>query len=85
MPRSEVKASGPLLEDIRRDAEKLSDSEVVKGDLMFLLSEVDALSAALKEACDGWEEASQYKGEFLAWKHGDADDIARLRKLLGGE
>lgn len=44
-----------------------------------------ALRAALKEACEGWEEASQYKGEFLACKHGDADNIARLRKLLGGE
>ena len=37
---------------------------------------------ALEEALNGWEDAAQYKGEFLAKKHGDADDIARLRKVL---
>lgn len=38
---------------------------------------------ALEEALEGWEDASQYKGEHLAKKHGDAEDIARLRALLG--
>jgi len=37
---------------------------------------------SFEEALNGWEYAAQYKGEFLAKKHGDADDIARLRKLL---
>lgn len=37
---------------------------------------------ALEEALNGWEDAAQYKGEFLAKKHGDAEDIARLRKVL---
>lgn len=37
---------------------------------------------ALEEALNGWEYAAGYKGEFLAKKHGDAEDIARLRKVL---
>lgn len=40
---------------------------------------------ALDEAIDGWEYAASYKGAFLAKKHGDAEDIARLRKLLEEE
>lgn len=42
------------------------------------------LEASLSEACDEWEYASQYKGEFLAEKHGDASAIAELRELLKG-
>jgi hypothetical protein len=38
---------------------------------------------ALEEALNGWEDAAQYKSEFLAKKHGDSEDIARLRKVLG--
>lgn len=37
---------------------------------------------ALEEALNGWEYAAGYKGEFLMKKHGDAEDIARLRKVL---
>jgi hypothetical protein len=47
--------------------------------------EANPLAAALKEALDGWEDAAQYKGEFLMKKHGDAEDIARLRALLPAE
>lgn len=43
------------------------------------------LADALKEALDGWEDAANYKGDYLAKKHGDAEDIARLRKLLEDE
>jgi hypothetical protein len=39
---------------------------------------------ALEEALNGWEYAAGYKGEFLAKKHGDAEDIARLRQVLSG-
>lgn len=42
------------------------------------------LEAGLATACNEWEYASQYKGEFLAEKHGDAEDIAELRELLKG-
>jgi DNA-directed RNA polymerase subunit RPC12/RpoP len=44
--------------------------------------EVERLRAALAEALDGWEYAAKYKSAFLATKHGDAADIARLRALL---
>lgn len=37
---------------------------------------------ALQEAVDGWEEGSQYKGEFLREKHGDAEGIAKVRALI---
>lgn len=37
---------------------------------------------ALEEALNGWEYAASYKSDFLRKKHGDAEDIARLRKLL---
>lgn len=40
------------------------------------------LADALEEALDGWEYAASYKGDYLRNKHGDAEDIARLRALL---
>lgn len=46
------------------------------------MTEVDKLREALEEALDGWEYAAQYKGEHLARKHHDAEDITRLRLIL---
>lgn len=43
---------------------------------------IGMLANALEEALDGWEESAQYKGEYLAKKHGDADRINELRTLL---
>jgi hypothetical protein len=40
------------------------------------------LTEALRDALDGWEEGSQYKGEYLREKHGDAEEIAKYRMLL---
>ena len=40
---------------------------------------------ALEEALEGWDYAAQYKDEFLRKKHGDNEDIARLRVLLKEE
>ena len=40
-----------------------------------------ALREALTEALDEWAYASQYKGEHMAKKHGDAERIAELRAL----
>lgn len=40
------------------------------------------LADALQEALTGWEYAAQYKGDYLAEKHGDAEDIAQLRAVL---
>ena len=51
-------------------------------DRLRLEAEVAALRAALTEALEGWEYAAQYKGEYFIKKHGDADDITRLRALL---
>jgi hypothetical protein len=45
-------------------------------------AEVERLTKALGEALDGWEYAAPYKGEYLAEKHGDSEDIARLRALI---
>lgn len=38
--------------------------------------------ALLTEALDGWEDAAQYKGDFLCEKHGDAGGIERIRALV---
>ena len=37
------------------------------------------LKEALKDAIDGYEECAQYKGDYLFNKHGDAEEIARLK------
>jgi hypothetical protein len=50
-----------------------------------LRARVAVLEAALREACDGFEYCSQYKGEYLAEKHGDAEDIARLRLAIAAQ
>lgn len=47
-----------------------------------LYAERTVLRKALKEACDEFEDASQYKGEYMRKKHGDDETLARLRALL---
>lgn len=44
-------------------------------------ADVEALRAALTEALDGWEYCTQYKLDYLVEKHGDKEDIAKLRAL----
>ena len=39
------------------------------------------LETALDDAIAGFEEGSQYKGDYLRDKHGDEDKIAKLRAL----
>ena len=46
---------------------------------------ITALKAGLREACDGWAYAAQYKGDYFVKKHHDLEDIARLRKVADGE
>jgi hypothetical protein len=46
-----------------------------------LLTEVRRLRKALDEALDEWAYASQYKGDYLAAKHRDAERIAEFRAL----
>ena len=43
------------------------------------------LVEGLRDALEGWEYAAEYKGEYLLEKHGDAEDIERLRALLHSE
>lgn len=43
------------------------------------------LREALGDAIDGYEECAAYKGEYLYNKHGDKNEIARLRAALEGE
>lgn len=49
------------------------------------LVENAVLKAALTEALDGWEYNAQYKGAYFIKKHGDAEDITRLRALCHKE
>lgn len=87
---SEVVASEILDED--RHGRPLTNAAFIaaaRADVPALLAELDAMRAerdalreALSEACDEFEGASVYKGEYLARKHGDAETLARLRALL---
>jgi uncharacterized coiled-coil DUF342 family protein len=43
---------------------------------------VRKLTEALQEMCDLAKQNSQYKGEYLAKKHGDAEEIAKARAAL---
>lgn len=47
-----------------------------------LRARVKALEAALGEALNEWEDALQYKLDFLVTKHGDRETLERLRALL---
>lgn len=54
-------------------------------ELLGLRAENERLRSALKEACDEYEYAYPYKGDFLARKHGDPERLARLRSVLTGK
>lgn len=54
----------------------------LQGERDALRERAEALARALEEALEAWEYAAKYKGEYLADKHGDFEDIARLRALL---
>lgn len=49
-----------------------------------LAARVAALEVALGEALDEFEDAIQYKLDFLVTKHGDRATIARLRAIAAG-
>ena len=42
---------------------------------------ITTLLAALDEALEGWHDGAQYKGDYLRDKHGDLEDIARIRAI----
>ena len=49
-----------------------------------LAARCEVLEAALSEALDEFEDAIQYKLEYLVTKHGDRATIARLRAIAAG-
>jgi hypothetical protein len=53
-----------------------------RAELSALRARVEELEAALGEALEGWGNAALYKGEYFIEKHGDAENIARLRAAL---
>ena len=66
-------------------------SEFKSVDILDLLDQLAAarqeraaLEQALREAIEGWDYNRGYKDEYLVKKHGDREDIARLRALLPG-
>lgn len=46
-----------------------------------LRARITELEAALREACDEYDDAARYKG-YLRTKHRDDETLARLRALL---
>ena len=49
-----------------------------------LAARCEVLEAALSEALDEFEDAIQYKLEYLVTKHGDRETLARLRAIAAG-
>lgn len=43
---------------------------------------IEELATALRDMCENFEEASQYKGEYLARKHRDAEQLDEARSVL---
>ena len=60
------------------------DASDIAMDRHALLGRCDALQAALSEALDEFEDAIQYKLEYLVTKHGDRETLARLRAIAAG-
>ena len=60
------------------------DASDIAQDRHALLDHCAALQAALSEALDEFEDAIQYKLEYLVTKHGDRETLVRLRALVAG-
>lgn len=79
--------------DLGREAEELRAArfavEVWQRDAADAQAEADAaradaekLRAHLRDALDGWDEAADYKGEYLRAKHEDTERIAEIRAAV---
>ena len=67
----------------RRVAERLEgEKQAAEPERDEARARVTALEKELAEALDGWAEAAQYKGDYFREKHGDMEEIERLRALL---
>ena len=45
----------------------------------------ERLTSMLNDALNEWADAAQYQGEYLLKKHGDMEEIARMRAALAEE
>lgn len=68
--------------EFRRRREELVGEPIADHDSR---DRIDALEDALREALDGWEESSSYKGDYLREKHNDLEQISVYRGLLPPE
>jgi hypothetical protein len=59
-----------------------SAGAITAGHMHGIVERIAELEAALKEAIEGWEDGANYKGDYLRAKHGDTEDIARVRAVL---
>ena len=65
-------------------AEPVEGDDVEMVEPLTLAARCEVLEAALSEALDEFEDAIQYKLDFLVTKHGDRETLARLRALAAG-
>ena len=64
--------------------EPVEGDDVEMVEPLTLAARCEVLEAALSEALDEFEDAIQYKLEYLVTKHGDRETLARLRALAAG-
>jgi hypothetical protein len=75
----------PYLDDVSFIANARQDLPDLCNAVEALLARVEELEKAGTEALDGWEECCEYKMDCLVKKHGDREDIARLRGIVKGD
>lgn len=57
--------------------------EILQAERDAIRKELEDCKRDLGEALSEWDDASNYKGEYLKEKHEDAECIANLRKKWG--
>ncbi len=88
-----LKEESDVVERLREKAAYIYDLDSGSGDAQTIFEaatlieqqrkRIEELESMLIEAIEGWEDGSNYKGDYLKAKHGDAEGIARARALLG--
>ncbi len=56
--------------------------ERIEGRFVLIIYFLEGLRKDFEDAIEGYHEGSQYKGDYLREKHGDENEIARLRIRL---
>lgn len=57
--------------------------EILTVENKALRADKNLLLQLLEEALEGYEDCISYKSEYLVEKHGDKEEIARIRKAMG--